>query len=134
LRSSSFTKIGGSGDRCRYVNQFDRSIEFGICVLSQWGTPRAIGVWDEMDANWPLLRDGYYSGCAADTRRTGLRGSIYSERRYTTTIIRSYWIITPHLVIPREKTLVDLPEVFSKRGILESMNPSINLRSWAIDN
>lgn len=42
LRSSSFTKIGGSGDRCRYVNQFDRSIGFGICVLSQWGTPRAI--------------------------------------------------------------------------------------------
>jgi len=47
---------------------------------------------------------GIIPGCGAGVRRTGLRGSVYSERMalcwWTTIIIRSYWIIALHLAIP----------------------------------
>lgn len=127
-RSRSFTKIGGSGDRCRYVNQFDGSIGFGIRVLSQWGTPRA--VYEDGRRRTRIGRyyeTGIIVGVLVCTRRTGLRSSIYSGRmalrRCTTIIIRSYWIITPHLVILKEKTYVDLPQVFPKRCISDADEP-----------
>lgn len=63
---------------------------------------------------------GIIAVCGVGARRTGLRGSIYSGRmalrRYTTIIIRSYWIIALHLAIPRERTYV-VPQVFPKRCI-----------------
>lgn len=113
-----------SGDRCRYVNQFDRVDRIRHTRLLR-SRPMRNARYEEGGLGTRIGRyyeKGIISACGADACSTSLRGSIYSVRmalrRCTTIIIRSYWIIALHL--PDHSAGIDLPYspmVFPKRCI-----------------
>lgn len=120
-----------SSDRCRYVNQFGRidRIRHTLCPRPM----RNVGVASRGMRMVGTRIGRYYERgimvvCGDGARRTGLRGSIYSEcmayHRYTTIIMRSYWIIALHLAIPREQAYFQ--RYFPKRCISEIVKEALS--------